>query len=198
MERGVSTIGASDSLRRFGPTALATPANLITLARLLLGIPFLVFVAAEGASWIAVAGWLVLGVSDWYDGWLARRDGATRSGAYLDPLADKVITVGGFVALGVEGVYHWVPVTLVAAREIGVSVQRSVLARRGMSVPARTLGKYKTVLQLVVVGFALLPLTADAGWLIQGGLWVAVGLTLVSGADVVFRGAREHAREALR
>lgn len=193
----MSTIGASGSLRRFGPTALATPANLISLGRLLLGVPFLVLVAAEGASWLAGVGWVVLGVSDWYDGWLARRDGATRSGAYLDPLADKVITVGGFVALGVEGVYHWVPVTLVAVREVAVSVHRSVLGRRGVSVPARTLGKYKTVLQLVVVGCALLPLTAGAGWLIQGGLWVAVALTLVSGADVALRGARQRSREAL-
>lgn len=173
--------------RRFGPTALATPANAVTIGRLVLGVPFLVFVAAAGASWPAVVGWIILSISDWYDGYLARRGGITRSGAYLDPLADKVITVGGFVALAIDGVYHWIPVTLIAAREATVSVHRSLMGRRGVSVPARTLGKYKTVIQLVAVGWALLPLTEDATVLIQGFLWLAVVLTLLSGIDVLFR-----------
>lgn len=177
--------------RRFGPTALATPANAVTIGRLVLGVPFLVFVAAAGASWPAVAGWIILSVSDWYDGYLARRGGTTRSGAYLDPLADKVITVGGFVALAVEGVYHWIPVFLIAARETAVSVHRSLMGRRGVSVPARTLGKTKTVVQLVAVGWALLPLTEDVGVLIQGFLWLAVGLTLLSGVDVLRRGVTD-------
>lgn len=174
--------------RRFGPTALATPANAVTIGRLVLGVPFLVFVAAAGASWAAAIGWIILSVSDWYDGYLARRGGATRSGAYLDPLADKVITVGGFVALAVEGVYHWIPVLLIAVREAAVSVHRSLMGRRGVSVPARSLGKTKTVVQLMAVGWALLPLTEDAGFLIQGFLWLAVGLTLLSGIDVLRRG----------
>lgn len=184
--------------RRFGPTALATPANVVTIARLVLGVPFLLLVAAAGASWPAVAGWVVLSVSDWYDGVLARREGATRSGAYLDPLADKVITTGGFVALAVDGVYGWLPVGLIAAREGLVSLHRSVLGRRGVTVPARRLGKVKTVVQLVTVGWALLPLTEGVGWLVQGFLWLAVGLTLVSGVDVLARGARqEDARRAV-
>lgn len=177
--------------RRFGPTALATPANAVTIARLVLGVPFLVFVAAAGASWPAAIGWIVLAVSDWYDGYLARRGGTTRSGAYLDPLADKVITVGGFVALAIDGVYHWIPVALIAVREAAVSVHRSMLGRRGVSVPARTLGKYKTVVQLVAVGWALLPSTEDIGVLIQGFLWLAVALTLLSGVDVLRRGVGE-------
>lgn len=193
----MSTVGASEPgpVHRFGPTALATTANIVTVARLLLGVPFLVLVAAEGASWAALGGWIVLGASDWVDGWLARKEGVTRSGAYLDPLADKVIAVGGFVALGVEGVYHWFPVALIAAREAAVSIHRSLLGRRGVSVPARKLGKLKTVVQLVAVGWALLPLTQDASWLIQGFLWVAVAITVVSGVDVLQRGtARDPAR----
>ncbi len=177
--------------RRFGPTALATPANAVTIGRLVLGVPFLVFVAAAGASWPAVVGWIILSVSDWYDGYLARRGGTTRSGAYLDPLADKVITVGGFVALAVEGVYHWIPVLLIAAREAAVSVHRSLMGRRGVSVPARSLGKTKTVVQLMAVGWALLPLTEDVDVLIQGFLWVAVALTLLSGIDVLRRGVAD-------
>ncbi len=177
--------------RRFGPTALATPANAVTIGRLVLGVPFLVFVAAAGASWPAAIGWIVLSVSDWYDGYLARRGGTTRSGAYLDPLADKVITVGGFVALAVDGVYHWIPVLFIAVREAAVSVHRSLMGRRGVSVPARSLGKTKTVVQLMAVGWALLPLTEDVDVLIQGFLWVAVALTLLSGIDVLRRGVTD-------
>lgn len=183
--------------RRFGPSALATPANAVTVGRLLLGVPFLVFVAARGASWWVAGGWVVLGVSDWYDGYLARREGVTRSGAFLDPLADKVITVGGFVALAVEGLFHWVPVTLIALRELGVSLFRVRLGRRGVSVPARYLGKVKTNVQLYAVGWALLPLTEDVTWLIQGFLWLAVGLTLLSGLDVVRRGVVKEEPDAV-
>lgn len=183
--------------RRFGESALATTANAITIARLVLGIPFLVFVAAGGPSWPAVAGWLALSMSDWYDGVLARREGATRSGAFLDPLADKVITTGGFVALAIDGVYGWVPVAVIAVREIAISARRSLLARRGISVPARPLGKYKTVVQLVAVGWALLPWTHNIDVLVQGFLWFAVVLTVVSGVDVLVHGAIRERRGAV-
>lgn len=179
------TDAAGPLSRRFGPTAIATPANAITVGRLALGLPFLVFLAADGASWPAAGGWIVLGLSDWYDGWLARKEGVTRSGAFLDPLADKVITVGGFVALAIEGVFGWIPVLLIATRETVISVHRAVLGRRGVSVPARRLGKYKTVIQLLAVGWALLPLTEDVDRLVQGFLWLAVGFTLVSALEVV-------------
>ncbi|MBI2169231.1 MAG: CDP-alcohol phosphatidyltransferase family protein [Actinobacteria bacterium] len=173
--------------RRFGPSALATTANIITIARLVLGVPFLVFVAAAGASWTAVAGWFALSVSDWYDGVLARREGTTRFGAFFDPLADKVITVGGFLALAIDGVFPWVAVAIIATREIAVSVYRTVQGRRGVSVPAMRLGKYKTALQLVTVGWALLPLTEDAEWLALSFLWAAVALTIVSAWELLTR-----------
>lgn len=194
---GEGDLPARSARPRFGPSALATTANIITLARLVLGVPFLVFVAAAGPSWPALGGWVVLSMSDWYDGVLARREGVTRSGAFLDPLADKVITTGGFVALAIDGVYHWAPVVLIGAREVIVSVHRTLLGRRGVSVPARPLGKYKTVVQLVTVGWALLPLTNDVDWLVQGFLGLAVILTLVSGFDLLVKGAARHA-EAIR
>ena len=183
--------------QRFGPSALATTANIITLLRLLLGVPFLVFIAADGSSWAAVGGWFVLSMSDWYDGVLARREGVTRSGAFLDPLADKVITVGGFVALAIDGVFHWMPVALIAVREVVISTHRSLLGRRGISVPARPLGKYKTAVQLLTVGWALLPLTDDIGWLVQGFLVLAVTLTVVSGVDLIVSGAAREADRAV-
>ena len=182
---------ATAPLRRFGEGAVATPANAITVARVLLAIPTLVLIAQRGASWLAVVPWLVLACTDGVDGWVARRDGTTRSGAFLDPLADKVLVIGGFVALGMRGDISWIPIVLIVGREAGIQVYRSLAGRRGVSLPARQLGKWKTVLQFAAVAVFLLPPVEDAAWLQQGVLWAAVVLTLVSGADILHRGWQE-------
>ncbi len=179
--------------KRFGPGAVATPANFITIARLLFAIPTLILIYEEGATWLTVSLWFVLSCTDGVDGWVARRDGTTRSGAFLDPLADKVLTIGGFVALWMRGDIWWLPVALIAAREIFVSIYRSAAARRGISLPARQLGKWKAVLQMLAVGAYVLPPVEDMNELKLAFLWVAVGFTIISGIDIVRRGWREAA-----
>src|SRR5262249_5462411 len=82
-------------VRRDGDEATATPANLVTIARLILAVPTLLLVVDQGSSWLTVSLWFVLTTTDGLDGWLARRDGTTRSGAFLDPLADKFLVLGG-------------------------------------------------------------------------------------------------------
>lgn len=171
--------------RRFGQSAVRTPANLLTLGRLLFAIPVLVLIHRDGAGWLTVVGWFVLAVTDSVDGWLARRDGTTRSGAFLDPLVDKVLVLGGFTVLALRGELPWVAVAIVAVREVGVSVYRSVAARRGVSLPARRLGKVKTFLQFLAVGIVVLPWTADTASLHAVVVWVAVAFTVVSGIDIV-------------
>jgi CDP-diacylglycerol--glycerol-3-phosphate 3-phosphatidyltransferase len=170
---------------RFGPSALLTPANLVTIMRFALTLPLLAVISAEGPSWRAWVGWVVLGSTDGLDGWLARRDGTTRSGAFLDPLADKFLAIGGLVALAAQEIFPWLAVGLITAREVAVSAYRTWAGKRGISIPARRLGKVKTVAQLVAVGIALCPLTDSPAWLALTGLWVAVGLTLVSGLDIL-------------
>ena len=181
-------------VRRFGPGAIATPANAVTTIRLLLAVPTLVLVVRVGASWTTFTMWTVLACTDGVDGWLARRDGTTRSGAFLDPLADKFLVVGGFLALAVRGDFVWLPVVLVVGRELSISTYRSLAARRGISVPARQLGKWKTFLQLCAVGAVLLPLTADGVWFQQTILWIAVTLTVVSAFDIVLAATQEARR----
>jgi CDP-diacylglycerol--glycerol-3-phosphate 3-phosphatidyltransferase len=178
-------------VRRFGPGAIATPANAVTAIRLLLAVPTLVLVVKVGASWSTFAMWTVLACTDGLDGWLARRDGTTRSGAFLDPLADKFLVVGGFLALLARGDFGWIPVVLVVGRELSISTYRSLAARRGISLPARQLGKWKTFIQLCAVGAVLFPPTADALWFQNTVLWVAVTLTIVSALDMVFQGWQE-------
>ena len=82
------------------------------------------------------------------------------------------------------GVFWVVPVIIIAARELIISVYRVVVSGKGISVPASQLAKYKTLAQQLAVGFALLPWTAlDATWLWTGLLWAAVVLALISGAQ---------------
>jgi CDP-diacylglycerol--glycerol-3-phosphate 3-phosphatidyltransferase len=177
----------------FGPSALATPANAVTLGRLA-STPLLlavVLAAEDDGSWLSVAVWFVLSCTDGVDGWLARRHGTTSSGAFLDPLADKVAVLGAMAALVVNDVFWWLPVALIALREIVVSAYRSFVGRRGISVPARTLAKAKTVVQDLAVGFALLPLTAeDHPSVANAVLWFAVALTVVTGAQYLLDGRR--------
>jgi CDP-diacylglycerol--glycerol-3-phosphate 3-phosphatidyltransferase len=175
----------------FGPSALATPANAVTIARLAISPIVLVMIASGGASWPVFAAWVVLTATDGIDGYIARRQGTTSSGAFLDPLADKVLVLGALGALVVRGDLWWVPVALIACREIIVSIFRGRLAQRGISVPARWWAKVKTVVSEVAIGFALLPLTTNAHWLYRGLVWVAVVLTLVTGAQYLLEGGRE-------
>jgi CDP-diacylglycerol--glycerol-3-phosphate 3-phosphatidyltransferase len=181
----------------FGPTALVTPANAVTIARLTVAPVVLALIVADGDSWPAVAAWVVLASTDGVDGYLARRHGTTRAGAFLDPLADKVLVLGAMAALVADGVFWWVPVALIGGREVAMSVYRGVMGRRGVSIPARRSAKAKTVLQAVAVGFALLPPTAGERWLSTSVLWAAVALTLVSGAQYLLDGTRAKAAHAV-
>ena len=174
----------------FGPTALLTPANAVTLARLAVSPILLVMILSGGDSWPAVAFWIALCVTDGVDGYIARRQGTTSSGAFLDPLADKVLVLGGMLALVGRGVFWGLPVGIIVGREVMVSVYRSALARRGISVPARYWAKVKTVVSEIAVGFALLPLTANERWLFNSLLWVAVALTVVTGSQYFLDGGR--------
>ena len=174
--------------KRFGQNALATPANFLTLSRIVVALPTLALIRSRGSEWLTVGLWFVITASDSLDGWLARRDGATRSGAFLDPVADKLIVLGGLAVLADRGVFPWWAVALVVVRELGISAYRSVAGRRGVVLPAQRLGKYKAFTQYCAVGFVLLPPTADYVGLQHFVFALAVVLTLVSGLEIVRRG----------
>lgn len=181
--------------KRFGQNAVATPANFVTVTRILVAVPTLALIRHDGSSWATVGLWFAITSTDSLDGWLARRDGATRSGAFLDPVADKLIVLGGLAALADRGVFPWWPVLLIAARELGISLYRSVAGRRGIVLPAQRLGKYKAFTQFCAVGFVLLPVTAaDLGFQ-QAVLAVAVALTVLSGAQIVRHGYTDWQRQ---
>lgn len=180
--------------RTFGPSALFTPANVVTAARLVVSPMLWAAILVWGAGWGTFSIWATLTATDAADGWVARRQGTTRSGAFLDPLADKALVLGGLVALAVIGRFWWLPVGVIALREIAVSVWRTLWGRRGVSLPASTIAKWKTAMQSSAVGTAVFPLLAEGPeWPADLLLMVALVFTVISGAQYLT--ARIDARE---
>jgi CDP-diacylglycerol---glycerol-3-phosphate 3-phosphatidyltransferase len=167
----------------FGPSALLTPANGITVLRLVATPLLIALIMLWGASWVTVVIWGVLSLTDGIDGWVARRQGTTRSGAFLDPLADKVVVLGALIALVANGTIWWVPVAIIAVREVSMSVYRSVVGRNGVSIPARQSAKIKTLVQDVAIGLCLIPWLAPHHTVLSVAIWVAAALTVFTGAQ---------------
>ena len=180
----------------FGPSALATPANAITVVRLLAAPVYILMLIAWGASWVnAIVGFL-LAASDGLDGYLARRHGTTRSGAFLDPLADKACVLGALITLAAQGHLPWLPVILITAREVGMQVYRSWVGRRGVSIPARRSAKLKTFVQDLAIGVCIIPPLAHQHGLQLAMIWFACALTLFTGAEYILDGRRALQRPA--
>ena len=174
----------------FGPSAVLTPANGVTLLRLLATPVFVALIVAWGANWFTFAFGAVLALSDGVDGWLARKHGTTHSGAFLDPLADKIVVLGALFALVAKGIVWWLPVTLIAVREVAMSIYRSVVGRRGVSIPARTSAKIKTLLQDLAIGLCLAPPLATHTAVLSTAVWAAAAMTLFTGAQYLLDGRR--------
>lgn len=167
-------------------------ANLLTLARIVLIVPFaaLFFVDAAWAMKAAFAVFAIAAATDFVDGHLARARRETSAlGAALDPLADKLLIVAGVILLVRNGAIRDLGVVaalIVVLREIWVSGLREALAGRGAGLPVTPLSKWKTTAQLIAVG--LLLATAPGGLAGAGpkpaadlALWIAALLTLVTG-----------------
>lgn len=167
--------------------------NALAVARAAAVLPVVTLLDAGGAALWALAVFSVAAVTDAIDGPLARRMGATsRLGAFLDPLADKVLVLGTLVALWDRGaVDAWV-VLVILGRDLLVTAVRALVAGRGMAIEASAYGKAKTVVQAVAVAGLLLAValpSAELAALAAVALAAALGLTLASGVDVGVRAA---------
>ena len=145
--------------------------------------------ANRGASWAAFGLGIALAVTDFFDGRVARRSNVvSRSGAFLDPLADKIVVIGGAYCLVYVERYWWVPVTIIALRELGITAYRSRWAREGLALPARTSAKYKTFEQALALILAVMPTLQDQDVVVDAALWVAVGWTVFTGVQYLLDG----------
>ncbi|HEY8616571.1 CDP-diacylglycerol--glycerol-3-phosphate 3-phosphatidyltransferase [Phenylobacterium sp.] len=188
--------------------------NILTSLRLVLALfMFLALAAAAGAipvisddlppetqfaleRW-AVYAFVIAAVTDFFDGWLARRLNATSVwGAILDPIGDKVLVCGavlGLLALGPQPMVV-VPAGLILFREFTVSALREVGAGRGVKLPVTLLAKWKTTLQLTALALELVvaswgAFSFPAEWQVgfalfaHGLFWLAAVVTLITGAQ---------------
>lgn len=179
------------------------PANLLTITRLVMA-PLLFWLVLEaeadrGASWAVFGLGVALGSTDFFDGRVARRTNVvSRSGAFLDPLADKVLVLGtGFCLVAVER-YWWLPMTIMSVRELGITGWRARWAREGVAIPARRSAKYKTFVQGVAMALAVLPPLANADTFLAGALWAAVVFTVVTGLQYIRDGSAALSRSGKR
>jgi len=163
--------------------------NLITIARILL-VPVIVWAIGSGEMLFAFILFLVAGLSDAIDGFLAKRLGMTTEfGSYLDPLADKALIVSIYLALGVvEALPRWL-VILVVSRDIMIvaAVILSWLVDKPVTVKPLAVSKANTAAQIILATLVLasLGLRLDFGWLIAAGIAAVAVLTLLSIAAYV-------------
>lgn len=172
---------------------LLTLPNVITLARIC-AVPAMVWLVLHSRSLAAFVLFAAAGVSDGVDGWLARRQGPTRIGTLLDPLADKALLVSAYVTLAAVGeVRDWLAI-LVVFRDVVIVGGVLVLALLGQGVEIRPLplSKLNTVLQILLIGLALL--RAGGVGVPHQAILVLTGLvaasTLASGGAYVLLVAR--------
>jgi CDP-diacylglycerol--glycerol-3-phosphate 3-phosphatidyltransferase len=174
----------------YGPDALATPANAVTVIRLLVSPLLFAMIGDTPSGWLVWFVWTVLSFTDGVDGWIARRYGTTRSGAFLDPLADKVLVLGAMFSLVAVDRFPVWPVAIIAVREVAISLYRVYWGRRGLAIPARRSAKAKTLVQSLAVGAVLMPPLTGYTWLADGLLYLGMVLAVVSAVQYVVDGRR--------
>ena len=177
--------------------------NLLTLSRIV-AIPLVVacFWLDRGwAHWLSMILFVIAAVTDWFDGYFARRyHQISRLGRFLDPIADKLLVAAALVMLVDSGTLRGVNVLaamIILAREILVSGLREFLAELRVGLPVSALAKWKTAVQMVAIA-ALLVGDAASTYVTQIGIvliWIAAALTLITGYDYLRTGLRHMAED---
>ncbi len=168
-------------------------ANKLTLSRILVipAILALLAIPHGWAAWLGLALFAMAGVTDWLDGYVARRDGqVSKLGQFLDPIADKLLVASVLLLLvynrHIDGL-SVLPAVIILLREVAVSGLREFLAELRVSVPVSKLAKWKTTIQIVALGFLIVgpyaPTFIPATLIGDILLWLAGGLTVITGYD---------------
>ena len=174
---------------------------MVSVLRVLL-VPILVLLILaknRTASEVAAVIFAVGALTDGVDGYLARRfSSVTRTGQWLDPLADKLLVSAAVVALTALDRFPVWAAVIIVARELGISALRVWLGLRGRAMPASGPAKLKTTVQLIAIALYILPLGSGADGLKLAVLIAAVVLTVVTGLDYVRRAVRTVREPATR
>lgn len=175
--------------------------NILTYGRIA-AVPVvaaLLLWGGDNARWTALGIYVLAAISDFFDGYLARKWKQQSSlGRMLDPIADKVLVAVVLLVLCADGILRgghiWAAI-IILSREVLVSGLREYLGELQVSVPVTQIAKWKTTVQLVSIGFLIagptgdtvVPFTTEMGIAM---LWIAAGLTLYTGYDYFRAGIR--------
>jgi CDP-diacylglycerol--glycerol-3-phosphate 3-phosphatidyltransferase/cardiolipin synthase len=173
---------------------MLTLPNILTLSRIVtvpLLAAFLWWPEWRTGYAVAFAIYCLMGITDYFDGYLARAQGTvSKLGVFLDPIADKIMVAAVILMLVGKGViadFHLIAALIILLREITVSGLREFLAQLQVSVPVSQLAKWKTALQLVAFGALILgQAVPQYPWVALLGLvtlWSAAVLTAITGWD---------------
>ena len=198
----------SDSMAAAGTSKVAQYSkvwnlpNILTYGRIAAvpAVAGLLMWGGMNARWAALGIFLAAAITDFLDGYLARKWQQQSSlGRMLDPIADKVLVAVVLLVLAADGIlfggHIWAAI-IILSREVLVSGLREYLGELQVSVPVTKIAKWKTAVQLVAVGFLIagpagdrvVPYVTELGIAL---LWIAAGLTLYTGYDY-FRAGIQH------
>jgi CDP-diacylglycerol--glycerol-3-phosphate 3-phosphatidyltransferase len=158
--------------------------NKLTVVRMVL-VPF--FVAAlllsktnDSLKWVALALFVIASLTDFADGYIARKYNlVTNFGKFMDPLADKILTISGMICLVELGrIPSWI-VVIIVAREFIISGFRLVAAENGVVIAANYWGKFKTTFQMIMIILMIMNIP-QLQILTDIVMWIALALTLIS------------------
>ena len=159
--------------------------NKLTVGRMIM-VPFLVFFlltgwGGEANRYISLAIFVIASVTDWFDGYLARKHHlVTNFGKFMDPLADKLLVCSAMICLiELERLPAWI-VIIIIAREFIISGFRLIAAENGIVIAANYWGKFKTVSQMIMIILLLLHFGGIFAVLEQIFIWLSLALTVIS------------------
>ncbi|MBR0479841.1 CDP-diacylglycerol--glycerol-3-phosphate 3-phosphatidyltransferase [Candidatus Saccharibacteria bacterium] len=170
--------------------------TILTIARIFLVLPFMILLFQESnvAKIIAFILFVIASLTDLVDGkWARRKKIVTDFGAFLDPLADKMLVNLAFLALVYLNVVPLFVFALILIRDFAVDGMRMTAARSGITISASIFGKLKTTFQMIALSILILNLSLNfEPFLILGNiiLYIAFFLTLFSGADYLIKGSK--------
>lgn len=159
--------------------------NKLTVGRMIM-VPFLVLFlltgwGGEANRYISLAIFVIASVTDWFDGYLARKHHlVTNFGKFMDPLADKLLVCSAMICLiELERLPAWI-VIIIIAREFIISGFRLIAAENGIVIAANYWGKFKTVSQMIMIILLLLHFGGIFAVLEQIFIWMSLALTVIS------------------
>ena len=159
--------------------------NKLTVVRMIM-VPFLVLFlltgwGGEANRYISLAIFVIASVTDWFDGYLARKHHlVTNFGKFMDPLADKLLVCSAMICLiELERLPAWF-VIIIIAREFIISGFRLIAAENGIVIAANYWGKFKTVSQMIMIILLLLHFGGVFAVLEQIFIWLSLALTVIS------------------